>query len=76
MVKKAVIRANEDEVKKVLISYKKLKNKNIVNEKYRMKPYMETLYVYETRTIFKHKTSMNQFVKLNFKGVKKYKAEG
>ena len=74
MVKKAVIRANEDEVKKVLVSYKKLKNKNIVNEKYGMKPYMETLSVYEARTIFKHKTSMTQFVKLNFKGVKKYKA--
>ena len=37
---------------------------------------METLSVYEARTIFKHKTSMTQFVKLNFKGVKKYKAEG
>ena len=55
MVKKAVIRANEDEVKKVLVSYKKPKNKNIVNEKYGLKPYMKTLSVYEARTIFKHK---------------------
>ena len=76
MVKKAVTRANEDEVKKVLVSYKKLKNRNIVNEHYGMKPYMETLSVYEARTIFKHKTSITHFVKLNFKGVKKYKAEG
>ena len=31
---------------------------------------METLSVYKARTIFKHKTLMTQFVKLNFKGVK------
>ena len=48
----------------------------LVNEHYGMKPYMETLSVYEARTIFKHKTSMTQFVKLNYKGVKKYKADG
>ena len=41
-----------------------------------MKPHMENLSVYETKTVFKHNTSMTQFVKLNFKGVKKYKAEG
>ena len=37
---------------------------------------MKNLSVFEARTIFKHKTSMTRYVKLNYKGVKKYKAEG
>ena len=37
---------------------------------------METLSVYEARTIFKRKTSMTRFVKLNYKGNQKYKADG
>ena len=41
-----------------------------------MKKYMETLSVYEARTIFKQKTSMTQFVKLNYKGTKRYRDEG
>ena len=60
MVKKAVNRSNEDEVKKVLVGYKKLKNKNIVNEQFGMNPHMETLSVYEARTVCKHKTLMTQ----------------
>ena len=41
-----------------------------------MKNYMETLSVYEARAIFKHKTSMTQFVKLNYKGTKRYQEQG
>ena len=41
-----------------------------------MKQYIENLSVFEARTIFKHKISMTRYVKPNYKGVKKYKAEG
>ena len=76
LVKASVKDANEAEVKEILVGYKKLKGKPITREQYGMKPYMENLSVFEARTIFKHKTSMTRYVKLNYKGVKKYKAVG
>ena len=76
MVKSAIRKSNEEEVKAALLSYKKLKNRKIAQEIFGMKNYMETLSVYEARTIFKHKASMTRFVKLNYKGNQRYKAEG
>ena len=71
-MKASVKDANKAEVKERLLSYKKLKGKPITQEQYGMK----NLSVFEARTIFKHKTSMTRYIKLNYKGVKKYKAEG
>ena len=41
-----------------------------------MKDYVSKLSIYETRNIFKHRSSMTQNVKLNYKGVKKYEQQG
>ena len=68
--------ANENEVKESMMSYKKLKDRKIVEDKFGLKKYAESLSLYETRLIFKHRASMTQYVKLNYKGTKKYKAEG
>ena len=76
LVKASIREENEKEVKTAVLSYKKLKNRKITVESLGMKKYMETLSVYESRTIFKHKTSMPQFVKLNYKGTKRYREEG
>ena len=76
LVKHAVKKANEKEVLEAMVGYKKLKNRKIVNDKFGLKPYAETLSLYETRLVFKHRASMSQFVKMNYKGSKKYTAEG
>ena len=76
LVKVAVKIANEKEVLAAMEGYKKLKGRNIIQDKFGMKPYAETLSLYETRLIFKHRASMSQFVKMNYKGSKKYTAEG
>ena len=76
LVKASIKEENEKEVKTALSSYKKLKNRKILEESLGMKNYMETLSVYEARAIFKHKTSMTQFVKLNYKGTKRYQEQG
>ena len=41
-----------------------------------MKEYDKTLNLHEARLIFKHRTSMTQYVKLDYKGNKRYEAEG
>ena len=76
IVKDAIKEANENEVKESLMTYKKLKNRKIVHEKYGMKMYTEVLSLNEARTIFRHKTSMTEHVKLNYKGIKRYAAAG
>ena len=69
-------KANENEIRETMMTYKKLKNRQIVSDRYGMKEYAKTLYLHEARLIFKHRTSMTQYVKLNYKGNKKYEAEG
>ena len=76
LVKAAIEEANEIEVKDSLMKYKKLRNRKIVQEEYGMKKYAELLSLNEARTIFRHKTGMTQHVKLNYKGIKRYEAEG
>ena len=76
LVKDAVKKANEKEVLEAMMGYKKLKDRKIVQDKFGLKPYAETLALYETRLVFKHRASMSQFVKMNYKGSKKYIAEG
>ena len=64
LVKGAVKEANEKEVLEAMRGYKKLKNRDIVQDKFGLKHYAETLSLYETRLIFKHRASMSQFVKI------------
>ena len=76
MVKSAIRKENEREVLEAMNGYKKLKERPIVRESLGMKDYVEKLSLYEARIIFKHKSSMSRYVKMNYKGDKKYKQEG
>ena len=59
-----------------MMGYKKLKDRKIINDKFGLKKYAENLSVNEARLIFKHRASMSQHVKYNFKASKVYIAEG
>ena len=72
IVKAAIIEANENEVEESFMKYKKLKNRKIVQKEYGLKSYAEELSLNQSRTIFRHKTSMTEHVKLNYKGIKRY----
>ena len=50
-----------------MMGYKKLKDRKIINDKFGLKKYAENLSVHEARLIFKHRASMSQHVKYNFK---------
>ena len=76
LVKKAVKKANANELKEQMLSYKKVKDRKITKDNYGLKPYIETLSLHQARLVFKHRASMSQFVKMNYKGSKAYKAEG
>ena len=76
LVKASVEDANENEIRDSMNNYKKLKNRQIIEDKYGIKNYVEELSLYETRTIFKHRASMTQFVKMNYKGTKSYEKQG
>ena len=76
LVKSAIRKENEREVLEAMKGYKKLKERPIVRESLGMKDYVEKLSLYEARIIFKHKSSMSRYVKMNYKGDKKYKQEG
>ena len=76
LVKASVENANENEIREAMKMYKKLKNRDIIEDKYGLKNYVEKLSLYETRTIFKHRASMTQFVKMNYKGTKHYEKQG
>ena len=75
-MKSAVDKANEEELRESMLKYKKLRTRNIVEDKYGQKKYVSELSLHQTRTIFKHRTSMTQFVKLNYKGMKSYQKDG
>ena len=47
-----------------------------MNDKFGLKEYAANLSVQEARLIFKHRASMSQHVKCNYKGSKSYIAEG
>ena len=76
LVKASVEEANEEEIRDAMKGYKKLRNRKIIADEYGLKEYTKELSLYESRTIFKHRTSMTQFVKLNYKGTPKYRQQG
>ena len=76
LVKKAILETNESEIREAMKSKKKLKDRKISQDNYGMKTYVSKLSIHETRNIFKHRSSMTQNVKLNYKGVKRYEQQG
>ena len=76
LVKKAILEKNETEIREAMQSKKKLKDRKISQDNYGMKSYVSKLSIHETRNIFKHRSSMTQNVKLNYKGVKRFELQG
>ena len=72
LVKKAVSQANEKEIKEEIIPYKKMKNVNVEEENFECKDYLSNLPLYKSRTLFKHKYSMTENVKMNYKNDKSF----
>ena len=67
LVKKAIKKANESEIRKSIEPYKKMKHLSIENETFECKQYLSTLPLEKARTLFKHKFKMTENVKMNYK---------
>ena len=72
LVKKAIEKANEEEIRESIKPYKKMKNINLEEEKFERKEYLTSLSLCKARTMFKHKYSMTEHVKMNFKNDRTY----
>ena len=72
LVKKAIEKANEDEIRESIKPYKKMKNAKVDEEKFERKEYLTSLSLCKARTMFKHKYSMTEHVKMNFKNDKTF----
>ena len=72
MVKKAILRENEKELKEDMLTFRKLKQSDLTNEKFGMRNYIRELNVKEARTIFKHRCKMTRYVKMIYKNDSRY----
>ena len=72
LLKKAIGKANELEIRKSLKAYKKVDNNITEKEKFECKEYLSSLTLNQARILFHHKYSMTENVKNNFKGNKAY----
>ena len=66
-MKGAIAYANENEIRKSSESYKKMKNKIEDSDKFKCKDYLSSLPISQARTLSKHKYSMTENVKMNYK---------
>ena len=60
--------ANENEIRESSESYQKMKNRIKDSEKFKCKDYLSSLSISQARTLFKHKYSIRENVKMNYKG--------
>ena len=65
-VKRAILKKNEEDLRKKMMRLEKLKNSELPNQKCEMKDYIKNLSVTNARHIFKKKTSMTRYVKFNY----------
>ena len=73
MVKEAIRKANEKELKEEITSkYKKLMKSELVEEEFGRKEYIGKLNLQQARTKFKFRSSMTQHVRMNQKSNKEY----
>ena len=71
-VRKAILRHNEDDLRAKMKTSSKLRSSKMIKEKCDVKPYVKNMSVNNARHIFKKRTSMTQYVKMNFMGEIKY----
>ena len=72
LVKKAIIKANEDDLRIKMISSSKLRTSDMIQEECITKPYVKNLTVTNARHVFKKRTSMTQYVKMNYMNETRY----
>ena len=72
LVKNAIRKANEEEIRESIKPYKKMKRIKVEEEKFERKDYLTSLSLCKARTLFKHKYSMTENVKMNFKNDKSF----
>ena len=73
IVKKAILTANEEELKEEITKkYKKLMKSDLVEEEFGRKVYISKLHLQQARTKFKFRSSMTQHVKMNQRNNKEY----
>ena len=71
-MKKAIDKANKNEIRVSSKSYKKMKDKIRDDEQFGCKDYLTNLPLSHARTLFQHKYSMTENVKMNYKGDSSY----
>ena len=67
IVKKAVLKTNEEELKEDIMNYKKLRSSPMASEEFFRRPYISSLTLKKCRTMFKFRSSMTEHVKMNQK---------
>ena len=72
MVSRATARENEKELRQAALQYKKMKDKISEHEEFGCKEYVKMLPINQSRTLFQHKYSMMEHVKMNYKGTPSY----
>ena len=73
MVKTAINAANAMELKhEIKEKYKKLKNSDLVNEKFSRREYLKKLNIQQARSKFKCRCSISQHVEMNQKSNPQY----
>ena len=72
VVKKAIMKENELDLRSKMFKYEKLKKSELVSEDFGIKPYIKHLSVHDARAIYKKRTSMMQYVKMNYMNDMKY----
>ena len=72
MVKNAIVKENENDLKMKMMHLEKLKNSDMIKENCEAKPYIRNLSVNDARTIFKKRASMTRYVKMNYMSELKY----
>ena len=75
LVKKAILKKNEDDLRKKIMKMEKLKNGDMVKEKCERKDYVKSLSVNDARNIFLKNTCMTRYVKMNYMSDFKYVKE-
>ena len=72
IVKEAVIKENETLLKKEIMKSKKLKTSEMASENFMIRPYIRELTLSEARTLFKFRSQMTQYIKMNYKNEQRY----
>ena len=72
MLKRAILRENEKELKEDMKKFKKLKESELINERFGIKKYIIELRTNDGRALFKHRCKMTRYVKMNYKNEPNY----